>query len=79
MHRLPTVPALDGVRALAVAFVVADHLSPDIFSGGFIGVVPFFVLSGFLITVVLLNSVRQTANCLIAPSTFDGLAACCRQ
>ncbi|SNQ50371.1 putative membrane-bound acyl-transferase [Frankia canadensis] len=45
-------PALDGLRALAVLAVLGFHL--DVLSGGFLGVDVFFVLSGFLITGLLL-------------------------
>ena len=46
------IPALDGLRALSVAAVVAFHLG--LLPGGFIGVDVFFVISGFLITRLLL-------------------------
>src|SRR5580700_5306780 len=53
-------PALDGIRALAVLAVLCVHWHPSQFAGGFIGVDMFFVLSGFLITSVLLSEVRRT-------------------
>ncbi|MGP3535838.1 acyltransferase family protein [Microbacterium sp. RD1] len=47
---------LDGLRAIAVALVVAYHLFPTwVFPGGFVGVDVFFVISGFLITTLLLR------------------------
>ena len=55
-------PALDGLRALAVAAVVAYHLSPRLVPGGFLGVDLFFVLSGFLITRLLLNERLETGR-----------------
>lgn len=52
-HR-PRIRALDGLRGLAVIAVVAYHLEPDLVPGGFLGVTMFFVLSGYLITGLLL-------------------------
>jgi peptidoglycan/LPS O-acetylase OafA/YrhL len=46
---------LDGVRAFAVAAVVVFHLGASWLDGGFLGVDVFFVLSGFLITSILLT------------------------
>lgn len=49
------IPGLDGLRAFAVIAVVAYHLFPLALPGGFIGVDVFFVISGFLITSLLIN------------------------
>jgi peptidoglycan/LPS O-acetylase OafA/YrhL len=56
------VGALDGVRGLAVAGVVAYHLGLSPVSGGFLGVDLFFVLSGFLITSLLLEEHNETGR-----------------
>ena len=53
-RRLRYLPAVDGLRAVAVAAVIAFHLSPDAVPGGFLGVDTFFVVSGYLITSLLL-------------------------
>lgn len=52
------ITGLDGVRALAVTAVIAYHLFPGVVKGGFLGVDVFFVLSGFLITTLLLREDR---------------------
>ena len=51
--RMPYLPALDGIRALAVLAVVIFHTSEAWLSAGFLGVDVFFVVSGFLITALL--------------------------
>ena len=50
---------LDGLRALAVASVMAFHFGLGWFSGGFLGVDVFYVLSGFLITLLLLHELER--------------------
>ncbi|MGB8651279.1 MAG: acyltransferase family protein [Mycobacteriales bacterium] len=52
-------PALDGVRALAVYLVLAFHAGSSTLSGGFIGVDTFFVLSGYLVTRVILTDMAR--------------------
>jgi peptidoglycan/LPS O-acetylase OafA/YrhL len=49
------IPALDGLRALAIAAVLVYHLGFGWATGGYLGVDLFFVLSGFLITSLLLE------------------------
>ncbi|KRE57833.1 acyltransferase family protein [Paenibacillus sp. Soil750] len=53
-HRL-YMPGLDGIRALAVLAVISYHLNWGWASGGFLGVSVFFVLSGYLITDMLIE------------------------
>jgi peptidoglycan/LPS O-acetylase OafA/YrhL len=48
-------PALDGLRAVAVLSVMAFHFGSTVFEGGFLGVDTFFVLSGYLITSLLIT------------------------
>ena len=62
------LPALDGVRALAVAGVLVYHLRLGWASGGYLGVDLFFVLSGFLITGLLLE--EHLASGRIALAAF---------
>jgi peptidoglycan/LPS O-acetylase OafA/YrhL len=54
VRRLGYVPALDGIRGIAIALVVAGHFF-GIPPGGLVGVDLFFVLSGFLITTLILD------------------------
>ena len=56
------IPALDGARALAVVLVMVFHSSAPFLRTGYIGVDIFFVLSGFLITSVLLTERERTGT-----------------
>ena len=60
--RLGHLRALDGLRALSIAGVVFSHLGVPYLIGGAIGVQIFFVLSGFLITTVLLQEFSDTGR-----------------
>ncbi|HEY0070789.1 MAG TPA: acyltransferase, partial [Chloroflexia bacterium] len=53
--RLPYLPGLDGLRAIAVAGVLLYHAGMLWLPGGFLGVEVFFVISGYLITSLLLS------------------------
>ncbi|MBI1845232.1 MAG: acyltransferase, partial [Actinobacteria bacterium] len=61
-HRLGYQPALDGLRGLAVFAVLAYHGGISGARGGFLGVDVFFVLSGYLITALLVQEWGQTGR-----------------
>ena len=52
--KLQQLPGLDGLRAIAVVAVIVYHLNPSWLPGGFLGVDIFFVISGYLITALLM-------------------------
>lgn len=50
---------IDGLRALAVLPVILFHAGFEVFGGGFVGVDIFFVISGYLITTIILTELEQ--------------------
>lgn len=56
---MPYLASLDGIRAIAIIAVLIFHVSPVALRGGFTGVDVFYVLSGFLITSIILHDIRE--------------------
>ena len=56
------IPAIDGLRAIAVIAVIFYHLGFDWIPGGFLGVDLFFVISGYVITRLLLDSIERSGG-----------------
>ena len=50
---------IDGLRAVAVLPVILFHAGFNVFSGGYVGVDVFFVISGYLITTILINELEE--------------------
>lgn len=57
---------MQGLRALAVLLVLVYHLKPELLPGGYVGVDVFFVISGFLITSLLLREVTENGRVSLA-------------
>ncbi len=80
-------PDIDGLRGLAVGLVVAYHAFPRFRSGGFVGVDVFFVISGYLITLLVLSGLQTGTFSLIefyrrrvrriVPALLVVVTACC--
>lgn len=78
-------PAIDGMRAFSICSVLVFHMFPNLLPGGFVGVDIFFVISGYLITSILIRECRegnfsfgrfyQRRIARIFPSLFAVLAA----
>ena len=50
---------IDGLRAIAVIPVILFHAGFKVFSGGFVGVDVFFVISGYLITNIIISEMKE--------------------
>ncbi len=59
------IPAIDGLRAVAVIAVMLYHLGFSWIPGGFLGVDLFFVISGYVITRLLLDSIAQSGGLVL--------------
>jgi peptidoglycan/LPS O-acetylase OafA/YrhL len=62
ISRVPYLPGLDGMRALAVIAVMVYHANSSWLPGGFLGVEVFFVISGYLITLLLIGEHERTGQ-----------------
>ncbi|MDC1445947.1 acyltransferase [Amylibacter sp.] len=79
-------PEIDGLRALAVLPVILFHAGFEWFSGGFVGVDVFFVISGYLITTIIISEMAEGKFSIvnfyerrarrILPALFFVMAAC---
>ena len=61
-YRLGYRGDIEGLRAVAILLVIAAHAGMPWLTGGFIGVDVFFVLSGYLITGLLLQEIKETGG-----------------
>ncbi len=62
ISRVPYLPGLDGMRGLAVAAVMVYHANTSWLPGGFLGVEVFFVISGYLITLLLIGEHERSGR-----------------
>ena len=71
-------PDIEGLRAVAVLLVVLGHAGLRFVPGGYVGVDVFFVISGFLITSLLVREVETTGRLSIPPVLRPpGRPRCC--
>ena len=62
ISKVPYLPGLDGMRAIAVVAVMVYHANTEWLPGGFLGVEVFFVISGYLITLLLIGEHERTGG-----------------
>jgi peptidoglycan/LPS O-acetylase OafA/YrhL len=73
------VPALDGLRAVAILSVMTFHAGLPLALGGSLGVDVFFVISGWLITTILIDEIERTGTMIISRSSAGDPIAFCRR
>ena len=72
-------PDIEGMRAIAIVAVLLCHAGIPFLAGGYVGVDVFFVISGFLITRLLVGELDRTGDDLAARASTPGeRGACCR-
>ena len=71
------MPGIDALRAIAVIAVFLYHAGVGWMPGGFLGVDVFFVISGYLITSLLLAEYRRGGHVRLGASGRAGRGACC--
>jgi len=70
LSRVPYLPGLDGLRAVAVVAVMVYHANSTWLSAGFLGVEVFFVISGYLITLLLIAEKERTGGVRVGQFWF---------
>ena len=65
LHKDKYRPDIDGLRAVAVISVLINHAFPSLLPGGFIGVDIFFVISGYLITSILIKDINNGSYSIV--------------
>jgi peptidoglycan/LPS O-acetylase OafA/YrhL len=71
---LSYIPALDGVRGVAIVVIMGYHGGVFLTSGGFYSLDTFFALSGFLITSLLITEWQRRTTIRLGAFWADGLA-----
>ena len=66
---------IDGLRSLAVLPVILFHAGFTTFSGGFVGVDIFFVISGYLITTIIVDEMDKDSFSLLIGNISDSIAS----